>query len=270
MIEIAGTAVWNDADDRDGIRPERITVVLRADGEFAGSRTVKADEDGKWTYSFGEVPKYAEDGHIIEYTVTENKVEGYETTVNGFNITNTHTPEIIEPEKIVISGAKTWDDGNNADGIRPTRITVRILADGAVIGSKFVSEDEGWSWTFEDLDRYNADGTEIVYTIEEAEVPGYDTVVSGYNVTNTHVPAEIEPETVDVSGSLTWDDADDADGIRPERTTVNLYVNGKWTGSRVVTEDADGNWTYSFGILDKFAEDGSEIVYTDREYCIGL
>ena len=264
-ITVSGTKTWDDEDDADGIRPERITVVLRADGEFAGSRTVKADEDGKWNYSFGEVPKFAEDGHVIEYTVTENKVEGYETTVNGFNITNTHTPEIIEPEKIVISGAKTWDDGNNADGIRPTRITVRILADGAVIGSKFVSEDEGWSWTFEDLDRYNADGTEIVYTIEEAEVPGYDTVVSGYNVTNTHVPAEVEPETIDVSGTLTWDDADDADGIRPERTTVNLYVNGKWTGSRVVTEDADGNWTYSFGILDKFAEDGSEIVYTVTE-----
>ena len=47
--------------------------------------------------------------------------EGYEATVDGFDITNTHTPETEEPveTKITISGEKIWDDEDDKDVIRP-------------------------------------------------------------------------------------------------------------------------------------------------------
>ena len=48
-------------------------------------------EDGSWTYEFKDVPKYA-DGEEIVYTATEAAVPGYEPTINGFDITNSHTP----------------------------------------------------------------------------------------------------------------------------------------------------------------------------------
>ena len=55
----------------------------------------------------------------------------YTAVINGYDVTNTHTPvkpDPDDPEKIQISGAKTWDDGDNADGIRPAGITIRLLA----------------------------------------------------------------------------------------------------------------------------------------------
>ena len=35
-------------------------------------------------------------GNVIAYTVSEEPVEGYETTIEGSNITNTRTPEVVE------------------------------------------------------------------------------------------------------------------------------------------------------------------------------
>ena len=69
------------------------------------------------------LPKYA-NGKEITYTVTEEAVEGYETSVDGFNITNTYTTETTE-----VKGSKTWNDADNQDGKRPESITVRLLAD---------------------------------------------------------------------------------------------------------------------------------------------
>ena len=84
------------------------------------SQTVKADEAGNWTYTFKDLPKYA-NGKEITYTVTEEAVEGYETSVDGFNITNTYTTETTE-----VKGSKTWNDADNQDGKRPESITVRL------------------------------------------------------------------------------------------------------------------------------------------------
>ena len=55
-------------------------------------------------------------GNVIAYTVSEEPVEGYETTIEGTNITNTRTPEVVE-----IPVTKIWKDNDNQDGVRPTR-----------------------------------------------------------------------------------------------------------------------------------------------------
>ncbi len=55
------------------------------------------------------------------------------------------------------------------------------------------------------------------------KVDGYDKVKSrttngpDYNLTNKHTP-----ETVDVKGEKTWDDANNQDGKRPKSITVKL------------------------------------------------
>ncbi|WP_339327021.1 Cna B-type domain-containing protein, partial [Ligilactobacillus salivarius] len=55
----------------------------------------------------------------MTYTVTENADAGYTSTVDGYNVTNNHTPATVK-----VSGTKTWNDNNNQDGIRPSSITV--------------------------------------------------------------------------------------------------------------------------------------------------
>ena len=94
-VRIDVKKIWKDNDDRDGVRPDRITVILLAGGKEAARKTVTA-EDG-WTCSFEDLPKFNEDKSEIKYTVAEEPVEGYKTSVEGFDIINTRKPE--EPPK---------------------------------------------------------------------------------------------------------------------------------------------------------------------------
>ncbi|HJA24766.1 MAG TPA: Cna B-type domain-containing protein, partial [Candidatus Fournierella merdigallinarum] len=89
-ITISGSKTWDDKDNQDGKRPDSITIRLYADGEQVDDVTVTAEDDWKW--SFTGLPKYA-DGKEILYTITEDTVLGYTSTVDGFNVTNTYTPE---------------------------------------------------------------------------------------------------------------------------------------------------------------------------------
>ena len=249
--KVEGTKTWNDSDNQDGIRPDSITVNLFANGTKVDSKEVTANDN--WKYSFTNLPKYAAGNEII-YTVSEELIDGYEASVNDYNITNTH-----ETEKTEVSGIKSWDDNNNQDGIRPSKITVNLLADGTKVDSKEVTADNNWKYSFTDLPKY-VDGKEIVYTVTEDAVEGYESTVNGSNILNTHIP-----ETTEVSGTKTWNDANDQDGKRPESITVNLLANGEKVNSQVVT--AAGNWTYNFTDLPKYKA-GKEIKYKVEEVAV--
>ncbi|MDQ8770033.1 Cna B-type domain-containing protein, partial [Streptococcus ruminantium] len=88
-VSVPVTKTWNDNNDQDGKRPQSITVNLLADGKVIKSQQVTAEND--WKYTFTDLPKYA-NGKEIVYTVTENAVEGYTTTYDKYNITNSYTP----------------------------------------------------------------------------------------------------------------------------------------------------------------------------------
>ena len=199
-----------------------------------------------WTYSFEDLDEYSNSSKI-SYTITEDAVEGYTTVVDGYNITNSHTPE-----KINISGTKTWDDNDDQDGKRPENITVRLYANGTEVRSKDVTAEDGWTYSFEDLDKY-ANGTEIEYKITEDSIDGYEKEVTGYDITNTHTP-----EKITFKATKVWDDADNQDGIRPESITVYLYKNDEVFKTAVISDEND--WTYSFEDLDRYAA-GEEISY---------
>ena len=49
------------------------------------------ETDGKFAWTFTEMPKY-KDGKEIVYTITEDAVEGYTATIDGYNVTNKHVP----------------------------------------------------------------------------------------------------------------------------------------------------------------------------------
>ena len=176
--------IWDDGDDHDGLRPESITVNLLADGEIVQTVTVKPDTDGNWAYRFTDLVK-SKKGVEIVYTVTEEPVPEYETTVDGYTITNKHEPEMVE-----ISVQKVWIDENNGNKTRPDSITIHLLADGKEIETvKITPDDKGdWSYRFAELPAYR-DGKRIVYTITEDSVKGYVTSIDGFRVTNTYTPA---------------------------------------------------------------------------------
>ncbi|WP_368289990.1 Cna B-type domain-containing protein [Ligilactobacillus salivarius] len=248
---VSGTKTWNDNNNQDGIRPSSITVNLLANGQQVASKTVSASDN--WQYSFDNLAAYA-NGKKITYTVTEDAVAGYTSTVDGYNVTNNHTPATVK-----VSGTKTWKDNNNQDGIRPSSITVNLLANGQQVASKTVSASDNWQYSFDNLAAY-ANGKKITYTVTEDAVAGYTSTVDGYNVTNNHTPA-----TVKVSGTKTWKDNNNQDGIRPSSITVNLLANGQQVASKTVS--ASDNWQYSFDNLAAYAN-GKKITYTVTENAV--
>ncbi len=251
VTTVSGTKTWKDNDDQDGKRPDSIKVNLLANGKVVQSKTVKASDN--WKYSFTNLPEF-ENGKKITYTVTEDAVAGYTSTVDGYNVTNNHTPATVK-----VSGTKTWKDNNNQDGIRPSSITVNLLANGRQVASKTVSASDNWQYSFDNLAAY-ANGQKITYTVTEDAVAGYTSTVDGYNVTNNHTPA-----TVKVSGTKTWKDNNNQDGIRPSSITVNLLANGQQVASKTVS--ASDNWQYSFDNLAAYAN-GQKITYTVTENAV--
>lgn len=196
-INVSGTKTWDDADDQDGKRPESITVRLLANGEEVDSQTVTADDN--WSYSFTELAKYS-NGKEIVYTVTEDAVENYSTTYDGYDITNSYTPE-----KTSITVVKTWDDTDDQDGIRPDSITVVLIKDGETTDQTItLNADNNWEASFTDLDVYS-NGVAIEYSVEEVSVDGYTSEITGnmsegFVITNTHTPTETtDPTTPDDS-----------------------------------------------------------------------
>ncbi|WP_270641832.1 Cna B-type domain-containing protein [Ligilactobacillus salivarius] len=248
VTTVSGTKTWKDNDDQDGKRPDSIKVNLLANGKVVQIKTVTASDN--WKYSFTNLPEF-ENGQKITYTVTEDAVAGYTSTIDGYNITNNHTPATVK-----VSGTKTWNDNNNQDGIRPSSITVNLLANGQQVASKTVSASDNWQYSFDNLAAY-ANGKKITYTVTEDAVAGYTSTVDGYNVTNNHTPA-----TVKVSGTKTWNDNNNQDGIRPSSITVNLLANGQQVASKKVS--ASDNWQYSFDNLAAYAN-GKKITYTVTE-----
>ena len=252
--EVSGSKTWDDKDDQDGKRPDSITIRLYANGEQVDNVTVTAENDWKW--SFTNLPEY-ENGSKISYTITEDAVPGYTSVVNGYNVTNSYTPG-----KTSVTVTKTWNDAGNQDGLRTGEITVKLLADGKDTGKTLtLSKENRWMGIFTDLDEYK-DGQKIVYTVEEVSVKGYDSVITGdastgFVITNSHTPEEIS-----LSGSKTWDDAENQDGKRPDSITIRLYANGEQV--KVVTVTADDGWKWNFTNLPKY-ENGSEIRYTITE-----
>ena len=125
----------------------------------------------------------------IPAPVVEEKVEGYTATVKDFNVTNSYTPG-----KTSIQVTKAWDDANDQDGVRPTSVTIKLLADGKETDKKLVlSKENNWTGNFTDLDEYK-DGKKIEYTISEETVgKGYTTLITGnvqegFVVTNKRTP----------------------------------------------------------------------------------
>ena len=220
------------------------------------SKDVTPDASGKWKYTFENVDEYnVKTGKKMNYTITEEAVEGYTTEVKGYDIKNSYTPK-----KTSIQVTKSWNDAEDQDGKRPTSVTITLYADGQKTDQTLVlNKENNWTGSFSNLDVYKA-GKKIEYTIKETTVEnGYasstaGSVEQGFTVTNSRTP-----EKTSVKGTKTWDDANDQDGKRPKEITIKLLKNGQEFKTQKVTA-ADG-WKWSFDNLDKY-ENKQEITYT--------
>ncbi|MBP5754325.1 MAG: Cna B-type domain-containing protein, partial [Clostridia bacterium] len=254
--------VWDDEEDQDGIRPEKLTVELLVNGESFGLE-VELNEENGWTAKIDQLDKYM-GGEEIEYKWTELDLpEGYEltdTSVEGkiTTLTNTHVPG-----KVSVSVEKQWRDDDNRDGLRPQSITVQLTANGVNYGAPVVlNESNNWKHTWVDLDE-KAEGKTILYEVEELDVPfGYGIIINGnptdgYLIINPH-----DSEKIELEGVKIWVGETDEEHQRPASVTIRLYADGVEIDHAVCT--AAGGWTFKFTDLYKY-NNGKEIKYTITE-----
>ncbi|ADH98142.1 Cna B-type domain-containing protein [Salisediminibacterium selenitireducens] len=247
--DIEVTKGWLDDHSED--RPEEITVTLFANGQ--AMETVEIKEEDEWVYVFDDLESYDEQGQAISYSIEEESVDGYETTIDGFNITNLRVGETE------VEGAKVWLDEQSSE-MRPDVIEVHLYQNGSLYETVEVTEATDWTYSFTDLDKYDGQGKMIEYTVDESAVDGYTTVINGFEITNvrsgiTQIPVE-----------KVWLDDEDATDARPDSITVQLFrSDDEETSYQNAILDANGEWTYEFSDLPLFDDRGQPYEYQVRE-----
>lgn len=125
------------------------------------------DAEGDIVYDGSDTAQY------VTFTNTYSAPGGGDNPGNGGNSGGggeTTTPTVTHAETVHITGAKIWNDNNNAAGNRPSSITVHLYADGREVASTNVSGD--WSFDFGSYPVWQS-GNRISYTIAEDGVTGY-------------------------------------------------------------------------------------------------
>ena len=219
VTSVSGTKTWRAPEGSE--LPESITVILKRNDEPVARKKVTAADD--WSYEFTELPAYSEDGSTAyTYTVDEEPVEGYITTVSETNLINTITGTTS------VSGTKTW---RVPEGTKlPESITVILNRNDEPVARKKVTAADDWSYEFTELPAYSEDGsTAYTYTVDEEPVEGYITTVSETNLINTITSVKISK--VDI-----------ADGEELEGATIQLIdketgeVVEEWTSTNEAHE----------------------------------
>lgn len=259
-VNVPVTTIWNDDNNRDGIRAKETVITLQGSNGKVYQHIV-TDKDSFATV-FEDVPKFFDEGKEVVYTVTQNEVDGYTTDVTNtdkytFQITNTH-----EPEKLAKTVTKVWDDNNNQDGLRPNTLRIALTGTDGTYIEKNLSAANNWTETFEGLYKYFKEGTPIQYTIDEEAVGGYEKEISEKDnlitITNTHAP-----EKLDLVVNVVWNDANNQDGYRPDTTTIHMSGTDGTQDTKDFTKDS--SWSsIVFKDLDRF-NDGTKIKYTVTE-----
>ena len=272
-INISGGKHWDDNNNQDGKRPSSIKIRLYADDTELTDKVQTVTAADNWEWTFTNLPKYA-NGTEINYTITEDVVADYTTSVRGYNVTNTYTPEVV---RVVIR--KVWDDNENQDGKRPTELKVDLKkkvgnswnAPNELVQTVTLNEENGWEMEIKNLPKYT-NGKLNLYNWSEhtagLEEKGYyfNSIVTEGEITtltNTHIP-----EKVEASVKKVWKDNNNQDGKRPTDIIVKLYGKaGEAAAEEILktTLNEANNWKFTKTDLPKFKNGVAYTYYWTEE-----
>ena len=273
---------WSDDNNANGKRPTSIKYILKGGNipiEKVVTGNVTTNED--WSYTFENVPKYNDRNELINYTleeeaVVEDGLKFYKKSISGdmndgFDVTNTFK---IPTETISVKADKHWADNSNQAKKRPTSIILRLKNGAEIVEDKTLTgTGNDWTYTFENVPKYNQFGNEVNYSLEELETNTGDlkfynkdvagTYKAGFTVTNTF---NVPDEKVNVAVTKNWDDNSNVNGKRP--TNIKYILNGGTAPVEQVVSGnttTDENWSYTFANLPKYNELGNIINYSVEE-----
>ena len=194
----------SDAPMPEGADGGAKIIAITGSGEVELGRFI-FEKAGVYIYTISELnggeEEWRYDNALYTLTITVTQQEGRLTAAQSL-VKNGQAAERIEfvnryesdlgKDTVRIKGTKTWEHGDNPNP--PDSITVEVYADGQLAVQRVVTARDGWGYAFE-MTRYAADGHEIVYTIDEVDVPGYDKTLHGYDLVNTYRPdTPVDPD----------------------------------------------------------------------------
>ena len=215
-------------------------------------QSLTLSKDSKWKSSFEDLPEYdGTDGHKYVYSLQETSVPHYKSVITGtqdtgFTVTNT----IVG--KVSVGVTKHWI------GKAANSITVDLMNGDQKVDSVELSKENGWQHTFKDLEQYDENGQVISYTIQEVELDGYVSAITGdmnqgYVITNTNM------ETVSIPVTKSWK------GPKGKQAEINLYKDGTTKLDTLILSESN-HWKGRFTDLPVYDSlDGHKISYSVNE-----
>lgn len=307
-IEIPVKKTWVDGGSGANERPDSITFLLYANGEQVAGHTVQApglggrivdfltDTGDIWEFTFtmndeGEkLPRFDEDGEIIDYTVGEIVVNGYKTT--EVSITKPDHPDLgftlVNTKMTQLTVQKTWRGTPEDEKVEVAFYVWRSVEGGELErvprAPGVLNEGNQWSVTVEDLEAYDENGNAYTYVAREVQIGDIAVKNADFTVEYTDKKVDdavfttvfrteiINIDNMEITGTKTWVDNGNAYGTRPENLTLTLYRSVAGGKEEVVnatptwTKPAEGNaWTYTYSRLPETDKEGNHYTYRVEE-----
>ena len=264
-IEVKLEKIWEDGSDILGLRPSSVKYYLIQNGNLDNAAEIVLsinDQDGsnknKWSKLI-EVPKYDEDGNIINYTVSEDvfNIGGdyqYISSIENYSITNSLS------KKITIT--KKWIDNNNSYLTRPLNITVQLLRNDKEYKNVTVTGDySNNEWTKEiEVPIYDDLGNEYVYSLKEDVLGDYISKYEEdtYTLVNT---LSVEDKII---VSKKWMDNSNKYKTRPTSIVVKLKQNNI-DYKEITLNGTTDLWVSDEITVPRYDRNGVKFVYTLEE-----
>ena len=247
-------------------------------------------EDNPNTYPFNELGEMRK-----EENTTGTHAFYLDTDVDGDNVTQrlgNNGRLVLTKESKTVSVVKKWSDETSHDPV-----TVHLLADGEIAEGKSVqlSDANQWTYTWTGLTKYHTDGTEIVYTVSEDYVAGYDssiekiakgteyTAASWEQVTKFEADKEYvlisqksgEALAADMGDKFKWVEGIDVTAEqRPEDESVIWKAENTGESSRLQNKDTQKYMGYGGSTGSRYfvlsASNGTSIKYSDGELSFSI
>ncbi|MCP1103361.1 hypothetical protein M2454_002774 [Aequitasia blattaphilus] len=298
---------WDDETDYVQ-RPESVEFQLQyrkvtdpesqwKDGAGDTAQLTLSEEDGNWKKKFTSLPIKDGNGKDYEYRAVETKVGSHEIGENdtqsmGYALgdynaeTKSITNQLITRGNITVS--KQWDDDGNRDGIRPDEVKVKLIQVGTgIYVEKTLDADNGWSATWENLPKYDGDGSQWIYKVEETAVNSYTTtyqleqgefgesceIETSDNSQRVTIKNSYTPKTLKLEVTKSWADNDDVFGTRPEEVTFTIMKtteptdleSGTAVGTITIKEDDWKGTSEELPIMERVEEVSKQVYYFIKE-----
>ena len=270
--EVAVNKVWKDAEgnalDADSTMPVKVQLMKTVDGKTTPvGDPVELNAGNNWAHTFADLPASEKiDGALLDvtYSVEEVAVEGFASEVtgdaaSGFTVTNTQIPPVSE-----VPVEKVWKaaDGSVLDPALTMPVKVQLMESTggkkSPVGDPVeLNAGNNWTHTFTGLPltkKIDGKQVDIAYSVEELEVDGYTSIVTGnardgFTITNTQTPPT--PPTTEVSVNKVWKsfDGKDLDPALTMPVKVQLMESTGGEKSPVgdpVELNSENGWKHTF------------------------